>query len=152
MSSLLVVTMARSRARSRSPRNCRWEDQGWNCICSSCDAALRTWKGGHFEREKKEGQPKGTAEKIIIGQLWRVDWLHGDGLHGDGIYHNTRGYHPSVRCVPDFVDGRRRLQDKAQKLKDKLMGRKAMREAEEEAEKEGAFQATCSSTEEEDMD
>jgi hypothetical protein len=57
-----------------------------------------------------------------------------------------------VRCVPDFVDGRRQLQDKAQKLKDKLMGRKALREAEEEAEKEGAFQATCTSTEEEDMD
>ena len=144
MSSLLVVTMARSRARSRSPRNCLWEDKGWDCICSSCDAALRTWKGGHFEREKKEGQPKGTAEKIIIGQLRRVD-----GPHGDGIYHNTRGYHPSVRWIPDFVESRRRLQDKAQKLKDKLMGRKALREAEEEAK---AFQATCSSTEEEDMD
>ena len=136
--------MARSRARSRSPRNCRWEDKGWNCICSSCDAALRTWKGGHFEREKKEGQPKGTAEKIIIGQLRRVPY-------GDN-YHITRGFHPSVRCVPDFVESRRRLQDKAQKLKDKLMGRKALREAEEEAEKERAFQATCSSTEEEDMD
>jgi hypothetical protein len=167
-----VVTMARSRARSRSPRNCRWEDQGWNCICSSCAAALRTWKGGHFEREQRENQPKGTAEKIIICQLRRVD-----GPHGDGIYHNTCGYHPSVRCVPDFVDGRRQLQDKAQKLKDKLMSRKALREAEcrqlqdkaqklkdkimsrkplreaeKEAEKEGAFQATCTSTEEEDMD
>ena len=136
--------MARSRARSRSPLNCLWEDQGWDCICSSCDAALRTWKGGHFEREKREGQPKGTADAIIISQLRRVPY-------GDN-YHTTRGYHPSVRCVPDFVDGRRRLEDKAQKLKDKLMGRRALREAEEEAEKEGAFQATCSSTEEEDMD
>ena len=162
-----MVTMARSRARSRSRRNCRWEDQGWNCICSSCAAALRTWKGGHFEREQREKQLKGTAEKIIIGQLRRVD-----GPHGDGLYWYTRGYHPSVRCVPDFVDGRRQLQekaqklkdkfmsrikarqlqDKAQKLKDKLMDRKALREAEEEAEKEGAFQATCTNTEEEDMD
>ena len=108
----------------------------------------------------------------MIDQLRRVD-----GPHGDGLYWYTRGYHPSVRCVPDFVDGRRQLQDKAQKLKDKimarkalreaecrqlqdkaqklkdkLMGRKALREAEEEAEKEGAFQATGSSTEEEDMD
>ena len=132
-----MVTMARSRARSRSPRNCRWEDQGWNCICSSCDAALRTWKGGHVEREKREGQPKGTADAIIISQLRRVP---------------TRGYHPSVRCVPDFVDGRRQLQDKCQKLKDKLMRRKPRCEAEEEAEKEGDFQATCTSTEEEDMD
>lgn len=139
-----MVTMARSRARSRSPRNCRWEEKGWNCICSSCDAALRTWKGGHVEREKREGQPKGTADAIIISQLRREPY-------GDN-YHTTRGYHPSVRWVPDFVDGRRRLEDKAQKLKDKLMGRRALREAEEEAEKEGAFQATCSSTEEEDMD
>ena len=114
--------MARSRARSRSPLNCLWEDQGWDCICSSCDAALRTWKGGHFEREKKEGQPKGTAEKIIIGQLRRVPY--GDNNH------ITRGFHPSVRCVPDFVESRRRLQDKAQELKDKLMARKALREAE----------------------
>ena len=82
----------------------------------------------------------------MIYQLRRVD-----GPHGDGLYWYTRGYHPSVRCVPDFVDGRRQLQDKAQKLKDKFMGRKALREA-EEAEKEGAFQATCTSTEEEDMD
>ena len=84
----------------------------------------------------------------MIGQLRRVD-----GPHGDGRYHTTRGYHPSVRCVPDFVDGRRQLQDKCQKLKDRLMGRKPRCEAEEEAEKEGEFQATCTSTEEEeDMD
>jgi len=79
----------------------------------------------------------------MIGQLRRVD-----GPHGDGIYHTTREYHPSVRCVPDFVDGRRQLQDKCQKLEDRLMGRKPRCEAE----KEGEFQATCTSTEEEDMD
>ena len=98
-------------ARSRSPRNCRWEDQGWKCVCCSCEAALRTWKGGHFEREELEKQPKGTAERFMIGELH-------SGIHT----HTTKGYHPSVRIVPDFVEGRRKLRRRAQELKDRLMG------------------------------
>jgi len=48
-------TAPRSFAGSRSPRNCRWEDLGWNCHCSSCAAALR------------------MAEKHILSQLRRGD-------------------------------------------------------------------------------
>jgi hypothetical protein len=97
-------------ARSRSPRNCRWEDQGWKCVCCSCEAALRTWKGGHFEREELEKQPKGTAERFMIGELH-------SGIHT----HTTKGYHPSVRIVPDFVEGRRKLCRRSQDLKDMLI-------------------------------
>ena len=160
MSSLLLVTMARSRARSRSPRNCRWEDQGWECICSSCEAALRTWNRDHFQKH-----PKGEAERIIIAELHRVGNPHGKGRYG-----TTQGYHPSVRIVPDFVEGIRKKLRRAQELKDMLMGRKSRCEAEEEeAEKEKLrrraqelkdmlmsrkprCQATCTSTQEEDMD
>ena len=117
-------------ARSRSPRNCRWEDQGWECICSSCEAALRTWNRDHFQKH-----PKGEAERIIIAELYRVGNPHGEGRYG-----TTQGYHPSVRIVPDFVEGIRKKLRRAQELKDMLMSRKPR------------CQATCTSTQEEDMD
>jgi hypothetical protein len=43
-------------------------------------------------------------------------------LHSGIHTHTTKGYHPSVRIVPDFVEGRRKLRRRAQELKDRLMG------------------------------
>ena len=64
--------MASSHARSRSPRKCRWEDQGWKCVC--CQA----WEDQGWED-------------------------------------------PSVQSVPDFVEGRKKLCQRSQELKERLI-------------------------------
>jgi len=69
------------------------------------------WKGGHFEREVREKQPKGTADTIMMGELSRPD-----NLHGEGRYHTTKGYHPSVRILPSYARLRRQRDDSKARL------------------------------------